>query len=99
MRDFEMLFIRELYNSAVYAHNDFLGAIGVYEYSIISSVPGTSLNYASLIQPFDATGWALVATSVISVLALLIVINEFSVTKMKKMTISIPKSTHNSIYA
>ena len=93
-----MIFVRDMYGSSVYAQNDFLGTIGVYEYSIISSVPGTTLNYASIIQPFDATGWALIAASVISVLVLLIVISEVSVKKMKKMKMSIHKSTNKQSY-
>ena len=78
--------------------NDFLGPIGVYDFHIISSVPETTLNYASIIKPFDATGWSLIVTSIISVLALLIVINKVSVTKIKKMKMSIHKSTHKPVY-
>ena len=93
-----MIFSRDLYNRAIHAQNDFLGAIGFYEYHIISSVPGTTLNYASIIQPFDATGWGLIATSAISVLVLSILINEVSVRKLKKMKMSIHKSTHKPVY-
>ena len=90
--------MRDTYKSAIHAQNDFLGTIGVYEYHIISSVPGTTLNYASIIQPFDATGWAVIAASVISVLALLIVINEVTVTKMKKRKMSIDISTNTPVF-
>ena len=90
--------MRQIYNSEIHAQNDYLGAIGVYEYHIMSSVPGTTLNYASIFQPFDVTGWALIAASVISVLALLIVINEVSFTKIKKMKMSIHKSIYKPEY-
>ena len=92
-----MVFSRDVFGIHVYAQNDFLGTIGVYEYHIISSVPGTTLNYASIIQPFDATGWSLIAASVISVLALLIVINEVSVTTIMKKKMSIHKSIHKPL--
>ena len=91
--------MREGYPSGKNAPIDFLGAIGAYDFHICSSVPGTTLNYAAIIQPFDITGWALIAISVITVLSSLILINEVSVTKMKKMKMSIHKSTPNPVYA
>ena len=93
-----MVFSRRIYSTAVSLQNDYLVPIGTYEFHIISSVPGTTLNYASIIQPFDVTGWALIATAVISVLALLIVINEVTVTKMKKRKMSIDISTHKPVF-
>ena len=94
-----MVFVREGYPSGIKAQIDFIGAIGAYYFHICSSVPGTTLNYAAIIQPFDITGWALIAISVITVLSSLILINEVSVTKMKKMKMSIHKSTPNPVYA
>ena len=92
-----MVFIRDMYDSAIYAQSDFLGVIGVYEFYLISSVPGTTLNYLSIIQPFDVLAWAWIGASVMSILAALIVINEVSVKKMKKMKMSFHKSTQYSI--
>ena len=93
-----MVFSRRIYSTAVSLQNDYLVPIGTYEFHIISSVPGTTLNYASIIQPFDVTGWALIAASAISILAMLIVISKVSVKEMKKRKMSIHKSTHNLVY-
>ena len=89
-----MVFIRNGYLPAISGQNDFLGAIGVYTFHIISSVPETTMNYASIIQPFDPRGWAWIATSAISILTSLLLINKVSVTKMKKMKMTIHKSTY-----
>ena len=91
-REIDLALVREHYaNANIPAHNDFLGLVGSYELSFASGIPETTLNYATMLKPFDNYIWALIAISFLSVMLTFLVIDKVSTLWMRN-------STKNSFY-
>ena len=62
--------------SDTYRLNDFLFHIGNYHYRIISAIPEKALTYTTMLKPFDIYIWVFIVVSVLSVLLIMMAIEE-----------------------
>lgn len=77
-REVDISLTRELFTSKVYHLNDFLFIMGSYDFAIISVIPDTSLNYATMLKAFDVYTWIFIIISVLSVTATVVAIEKTS---------------------
>ena len=66
-----------------------MGLVGSYDGFFLSGIPEKTLNFATVLKPFDNYTWAFIAASLLSVILTFIVIDKAS-------TIWIRKSSNNS---
>ena len=56
--------------------NDKLGVVGAYNFHFNSLIPSKTLNYASLVKPYDGFTWSLICISFALIMLSLMVIDK-----------------------
>ena len=66
-REIDVSLVREFYRPYISAQNDFLGTVGSYDFHTLSTPPEETLDYATVIRPFDMYIWILMGFSLVIV--------------------------------
>ena len=67
-REVDFCMTREQYRSDIFLLNDFLSSVGAADYHIASAKPNKTLNYATILSPYDGYIWAFIAATFITVM-------------------------------
>ena len=79
-REIDVSLNRDLYRPYINAQNDFLGPVGSYDFHTLSTPPEKTLDYATVIRPFDMKIWIAMAVSLVIVMITFIMIETVSST-------------------
>ena len=80
IREVDLDLTREQYMHTIYRQNDFLFNIGSYDFIIASAIPEKTLDFATMLRPYDVYIWIFIIISVLAVTATMMVIEKTSCT-------------------
>ena len=75
-REVDFCMTREQHRLDMHLLNDFLSTVGTYDYHILTAKPKKSLNYATILRPYNGYIWAFIAVSFITVMLALALIDK-----------------------
>ena len=79
-REIDLSLTRDFYRPYISAQNDYLGIVGSYEFHTLSTPPEKTLDYATVVRPFDMYIWILIGVSLVIVMLAFILIETVSST-------------------
>ena len=77
-REVDLSLVRDFYRPYIGTSNDYLGMVGSYDFHILSAPPEPTLNYATVLKPYGALIWALIAISLVAVMVTFVMIERLS---------------------
>ena len=77
-REIDVSLVREFYRPYISAQNDYLGTVGSYDFHTLSTPPEKTLDYATVMRPFDMYIWILMGVSLVIVVVTFIMIETVS---------------------
>ena len=77
-REIDLSLVRDFYRPYINAQNDYLGTVGSYEFHTLSTPPEKTLDYATMVRPFDMYIWILIGVSLLIVMLTFIMIETVS---------------------